>query len=33
VFDANGVLVAVYEPHRGRAKPAVVLAEPGPKPG
>jgi tRNA pseudouridine55 synthase len=33
VFDGAGALLAVYEPHRGRAKPAVVLAEPGPKPG
>ncbi len=33
VFDGEGTLLAVYEPHRGRAKPAVVLAEPGPKPG
>jgi len=33
VFDGGGVLLAVYEPHRGRAKPAVVLAEPGPKAG
>ena len=28
VFDGGGVLLAVYEPHRGRAKPAVVLAQP-----
>jgi tRNA pseudouridine55 synthase len=25
VFDPGGTLLAVYEPHRGRAKPAVVL--------
>ena len=31
VFDGGGVLLAVYEPHRGRAQPAVVLAEPGPQ--
>jgi tRNA pseudouridine55 synthase len=33
VFDGGGVLLAVYEPHRGRAKPAVVVAEPRPQPG
>jgi tRNA pseudouridine55 synthase len=28
VFDEQGELLAVYEPHRGQAKPAVVLAGP-----
>jgi tRNA pseudouridine55 synthase len=31
VFDATGTLLAVYEPHRGRSKPAVVVAEPAPR--
>ena len=33
LVDSHGELLAVYEPHKGRTiKPAVVLAEPPPKP-